>query len=773
MNMLVDTAAVGKHLITNQSEGKSSSATRHWTVAALFLALMFAIGNFPLISGRQAPIWDAESFFAPAFTLIADHSRAGRIVLWNPWQSAGSPDYAEPELGNQSPIAVIAGAVFGGTERGFRAYWLLIWLFGGMGMLAVARQLGASAWIGFVTALAFIYCGFYTSHAEHTSSIFSFSFLPWIIWRFDVAVCSRKLRPAAEAGALWGLSALGGYPQLTILSGGFVFLWAIGRWCFALPSGSKTGESPDRRDSLSFKARALAVFLLVGIIVLAPSYVAFFLEGGGGYSDRVGPRPRAESVSSNLIEPAALTTFASPYLTDLKFFNPKLWPHSDISLTNVYLGGLVTVSAFLAMLSGARSKWRWWIFGVAAFFLACAVGSYLPLRGWLYDYVIVTRYFRNPALFRAYTIFCASVLAVLALKDLEEAKEHNPTPIWRNFALVSAALTICAVIAYVYVIRQVSNVGPWLTRANKHLAWAWLGCLAASLVLLFLPRSRKILPALLVILAVADATQTIRLARMTVSSDAHSRITWNRLNAAHNDSLLLTPNGLRREQSPPAWIGGARNNGNVPMKMATFFNYATMRNSFQIDFEQHPVLVDMSIGKDRIWFSPSAIVSTPDDAVYAAFVQRSESLGAPVLVVHPPDEMRNIRYRSQPAAEDAQNVRSVALLPAAQRLPFQVVRYSPNHLDLQISAPSDGWLLVTDRWSRGWRVTVNGTSTPVFGGNFIFRAVKVRAGNNVIDFDYRPAGWPVLLVISWGMLACVFMRPELIFRRVRQGWFQK
>ena len=54
---------------------------------------------------------------------------------------------------------------------------------------------------------------------------------------------------------------------------------------------------------------------------------------------------------------------------------------------------------------------------------------------------------------------------------------------------------------------------------------------------------------------------------------------------------------------------------------------------------------------------------------------------------------------------------------------------------------------------------VNGQPAEVFGGDFIFRAVRVRAGKNRIQFDYRPAGWPILPIISWGTLALVFVGP--------------
>jgi len=63
--------------------------------------------------------------------------------------------------------------------------------------------------------------------------------------------------------------------------------------------------------------------------------------------------------------------------------------------------------------------------------------------------------------------------------------------------------------------------------------------------------------------------------------------------------------------------------------------------------------------------------------------------------------------------------------------------------------------MVTDRWAPGWRATVNGQPAATFGADFIFRAVAVRRGENVVRFTYQPAGYPWLLALSWLTLACV------------------
>jgi hypothetical protein len=210
-----------------------------WTIAALSLAVVLLIGNARLIAGKTAPIWDAWAFYGAEFSLVADHARAGHFLLWDPWVNGGTPDHADPTVGAASPILIGVAAISGGKQAGFVAYWLLVWFLGPLGLLLLGRHLGAPAWGAFIVAAGFAFCSFYTGHAEHTSFVYSYSFLPWFIWRFDKALASKRLFPALQAGALWGLSALGGYPQLTFLSACFLCLWGLGRCCLLEPAHSR------------------------------------------------------------------------------------------------------------------------------------------------------------------------------------------------------------------------------------------------------------------------------------------------------------------------------------------------------------------------------------------------------------------------------------------------------------------------------------------------------------------------------------------------------
>jgi hypothetical protein len=746
-----------------------------WILACLTLLLVFFTANFKLVSGAQGPLWDADVYFGPAFTLVADHARAGRIMLWNPWIAAGSPDYAEPELGATSPVTVLVGLVFGGTSIGFRAYYLLIWFLGPLGMLLLARYLSCPAWAALIVSLGIAFSGFYTGHAQHTCWLYSISFLPWIVWRFDASIVRHRYSPAVQGGALWGLSALGGYPGHTILTLGLLLLWAFGRCVFAYsadaPDAVAVIPKSNLRLRLSFAARSLALLVLIGLVVLSPAYVAFFVEGHG-FGDRIGTRSREEALTSNTTPLGALTSFSSPYVAKLAAFNrTMLWTNTDATMISIYMGALIPIFAILAIFERPRSPWRWWLAGMMVFLLASAAGNQLPLRGWLYDYIVPTRYFRNAALFRGHAIFCASVLALLALKDLSGQIGASSSGIWKRLAASAVLTSAVAVASYFYIVHRVVAKGDLLRWAGVQFAVVWFGAALIAMAALKWPILRKLLPGALVGLALIDSCSTMSVlqggALQMISSAGASWDVWKHLNKVHDPNLVLTANGLEREISPPGfWLHP--NNKNVPVKVPTFENYETMWNRFEMNYWQHPVLTSMSTGADRIWFATDVATVTPTDAYYQAFVNRSEALKIPVVIIHPPEEMDKIREHNLVTGKDQQEANAIQKLPPAERLAIRLLRYTPNHLDFAVSCPRDGWLLVTDRWAHGWSARVNRQPADVFGGNFIFRVLRVHAGLNDIEFSYWPAGWPILVIASWGTMLVVFITPFITtYRRSR------
>lgn len=705
-----------------------------WAPALLILAAVLLLPNWRLLIGTVAPHWDAQVFFGPQFSLVADHIKAGKLLLWDPWVAGGSPDLVEPEMGVTSPLMLAVGLLSPSPWTGFVAYWLIVWFFGGVGMLLLARRLGAPLWGALVVTLGFIASGFYTGHAEHTSSIYSVSFLPWIVWRLHAALENRRVWPAVQAGVLYGLSALGGYPQLTILTGFFVAIWAAA-WTFFGPR--------EWRLALGRNTAAVVLIAVLGAAILSPIYVGF-MTNTRGYSDRVGPRTKHESITSNLLPPPAFTTLASPYLAILNLQPKPIWPETDVSMTSVYAGSCVFFFAIWAL--RRRSGWRWFLAAFALFIACCCVGNHLPLRAWLYDVVIPTRYFRNPALFRCYFLFALAVLAALGTRDLHEAYGSRQT---RFFGLAGVAAGYAGVVVFAYVAHQTDkrpDQWPW---AILHAVIAWVGVAVMAVLVQRNAISVRAWRRSFVAIAAADAALALFISAPTLYAKPDVP-TWQAMDQLHRKTLVL-PN-LNRQLQPPAIVGTFHTNDNVPLRVATLQNFVTMTNRFDEYLTSDPAVGNLVLGPQRIWLAPEAVAAPVSQPAFALFVNEAHQHGVPALFLHSPDEMRYVSNLN-PAHNDlpAPDVH-LADATLCTRAAISDLRYTPNALQFSYRAAKPGWLLVTDRWARGWRVTVNGKARPNLAGDFIFRAVQVEPGLNVISYRYQPPTFWPLTILSWSIL---------------------
>lgn len=306
-------------------------------VACLLLVTAFAVANRRFFLGEYYPIWDAEGLFAPYFILIADFTRQGQLLWWNPWAGGGQPDFID-QYGAHNPAVLALAWLLGPTVRGFIYYWFAIWLLFGVGIIALARRWGVPAWGAYVVALGLMFSGFYVGNAEHTSILFAWAWLPAVLWRLEVALTEGSSPAAAQAGLLFGLSAIGGYPGVVFTNGVFLAFWIVARLVFQDDAGRL-----EPRGAGEWWTAARSAMLLFGVaaVVAAPTYVNFFLEGQG-FTQRVGPLPRAVAVGTNALHPRALLTFASPYLATLP--TERLWEYTDPSSCSLYSGGSSSAS---------------------------------------------------------------------------------------------------------------------------------------------------------------------------------------------------------------------------------------------------------------------------------------------------------------------------------------------------------------------------------------------------------------------------------------------
>ena len=84
-----------------------------------------------------------------------------------------------------------------------------------------------------------------------------------------------------------------------------------------------------------------------------------------------------------------------------------------------------------------------------------------------------------------------------------------------------------------------------------------------------------------------------------------------------------------------------------------------------------------------------------------------------------------------------------------------VIDEQPNQIKMNLDAPREGWLVLSDLWYPGWKAEVDGQRTAIFRANYLFRAVKIPAGEHTVIWKYSPASFWIGLVISG--LAWIFV----------------
>jgi hypothetical protein len=702
-----------------------------WTV-------LFAVVNRTPLLGGGAPIWDAKDSFLPFFVVVADHIRAGRIVAWDVWSNAGLPRLGDAEFGAVWPLQLLVGFLFGGTPSGFIAYWMILWWLGGAGMFLLARHLRAPGWAAFIVATGYAWSGIYTGHAEHISWLVGFSSLPYVIWRLDCALVTGSWLPAVQSGAIWGAAATAAYPGVTIITAMLMFVWTCAR----------TITAADRKSLRNLLA--LSVAGLIGVLCLSPTYVSFFYESAGVHVRR-DPLPRDEAVDNNALASGALVTSVSPHFASLKFHttSPPLWRQTDVSSVSVYTGAVTLAMAVAALVLLPRNGWRWFLAALALLWIGIAVGSVLPLRGWLYDWVYPTRFFRHSALFRLYFIFGVAVLALTGAAEALSALTRSAN-VRRRFAALCIVAAGAACLVYWFALPAGASNLPDATLGRWHMVVVWGGLASAGALVLVAPGRISLLPWMLVGLACADAFLAASLTRHTMFSSAPGDVAWWRQEAQlHDPDIDLTRRGLMRtlqacEINPPC---SEPNTWGMITKVPALSTYTASTNPFYELTVADPLLAQSAIGQQRIWFSPRVVRAGLDMAAFGRFLDRARALDGIPLVVHDEQSMLGASPQGSDGTWDE--------LPRAMPLSPTVERYTADELRFRIEVAAAGWILITDRWARSWRATVDGRRVPLLGGNFVFRAVAVPAGRHRIDLRYEPLALPWLAVTSWMTMLAV------------------
>jgi len=101
-------------------------------------------------------------------------------------------------------------------------------------------------------------------------------------------------------------------------------------------------------------------------------------------------------------------------------------------------------------------------------------------------------------------------------------------------------------------------------------------------------------------------------------------------------------------------------------------------------------------------------------------------------------------------------------IPSEDTGAVQIIRYTPNFIELGVDLAQEGYLVLSEVYYPGWKAYVDGRAEPVLRANYAFRAVYLKPGYHEVRLVFEPLSWKVGLGISvatwvglaaWGLLS--------------------
>ncbi len=88
---------------------------------------------------------------------------------------------------------------------------------------------------------------------------------------------------------------------------------------------------------------------------------------------------------------------------------------------------------------------------------------------------------------------------------------------------------------------------------------------------------------------------------------------------------------------------------------------------------------------------------------------------------------------------------------------IKIVEYKPNYLKYESQSKENGFAVFSEiYYPKGWNALIDGKETEIIRSNYVLRALRIPAGNHIIEFKFEPAAYvtgnKITMASSWLML---------------------
>ena len=718
-----------------------------------------------LISGDLLVPNDGTAFFYPSF-----HSRHW---LWSPDIFAGFPTHVDP----QQQTWYLPALLFAKLPGGWNAFVLSPFILGASLTYAYVYHNTRSKIAAAVAGAAFGFGGYMFVRVRHITFIHTMQWVPLLLLGFDRLAQTPNTRWLALSAVACALVILAGHPQVA-------FYALVISTLYVLVAAARS------RKAALWSLGALALGVALCGIQLIPT--AHHLPTS------VRSELTPQTYLANALPPRRLLMAMTPYIGNSSAPESSRGETLRLPPERSYHTGVVaTLCALLSLASGIhRRRILFWL-GVAVTSALLAMGEFTPLGAWSF-YIPGINRFRIPARHLFELSIAIPMLSGFGVAAIEA----------RTLRLPPYALQLVVGVATVCTGALCWSAAPSLKTQTLAVATALL-CGGALVVCAWLSRPTARLATLLVVFAVAELLLFAQHCEWRSLADSNTQRRFELPAAAVGTVMpllerrqrILSTDGMLGSRStlPPnrSELWGIPNAGGynplVSRKYATFTGLAFTGSVYsgahrQELFADHNMVLDL-LAVRYIFLPTSKAGADATRMRFTTHMQIGETtvfenpralprmwLASQTEVLSYDDILQSVRTSRLPDGTGFSPLKtalvedSEAWIPEVTGKPAWQCAVELNEdtaLRIRIASDSNGFLVMSDAYSPGWKATLDGKSIPIYPVFTCLRGVPIPEGESVLELHYAPA--PLFWGAALTILALASLAALLIVAGVRRS----
>jgi hypothetical protein len=772
-------------------------------VASAFFSLWIAILSIPMLSGAflASPYNDQySSGYAYRHWAAEWWKKLGHVPLWNPDLFGGMPFVAGMHGDQLYPtawlrlvlpthIAMNLGFVIHYVLAGVFTYWFL-------------RRWRVS-WTGAVVGgLAYQLSGVIGSYVSpgHDGKLFVTAMLPLLLVGLTLGIRDRRLEGYAIGALAVGLIMLSPHPQMAEFA-----LLAAGMFTLFLVFGD--GSVTTTRDRLIALGLALAA-VIVGVGISAAQYLPFYAY--------IPYSPRAASVLNDFAFSAAygipwshVPEFVIPRFTG-ESFSRTYWGPNGVKLHSEYLGLLAVALAVTGATDKGRRRMVIWMLAIAAVFLLIGLSSATPFYRLWWEFVPFAKSTRAPGM----ALFVVSfVTATLAAFGTDRVMSEKAPRFAAVAMVVGGAVALLGIAGFFGMMTEslgaqveatlgYPNRGALGVAAGATVRWSSFAAgvalaLAGMVMMLRARNSISMRAAVFALIAIVGTDMWLNARPFWMYSRAPETLFAGdaikaRLHSIRSPFRVWDVDDAQ-QQIPSVYPGAALMADDISQLYGHqanephAFDVLNGRQGQDLSFSRagNPRILDLFAVNYLIVQAAAAPESIPGFRRTVSNVATSSGDTATLFEREPPVPYARFIPAAAARASLEQTVNEVLSpsfavdrvvlldsvangaapnpLPSSVNDPITVDEWVPGRMrvSLATTAPSAGYVLVSENWDTGWHATVDGHPVPVRRGDGTLITVPVSAGARAVELSYESPGYDrgrviaivSLLIVAVGMIA--------------------